>query len=246
MCTVIFFPAPEGILLSSNRDEHPLRQATPPQIVHGATGRLLYPTDTAGGTWVGVHENGHILILLNGAFVKHERQSFYRKSRGLIVRELLDTMDPLLAYRATDLTQIEPFTLILWQQAALYELVWDGQEKHITIHSPTQPRIWSSATLYDATVQDLRKGWFRAWLASDPVVTPESLSDFLCSHQEPENGFVMNRQERVKTLSISILTQQKQFTSFAYYETNGNDYRQQIATANKSAATATENTALVD
>ena len=57
---------------------------------------MLLPTDTEkGGTWIGLHEKGHLLVLLNGGFEMHQRLERYRKSRGLIVKDLLDKEDPL-------------------------------------------------------------------------------------------------------------------------------------------------------
>ncbi len=221
MCTVIFIPLQDGVLLSSNRDESPAREkALTPMVHKGITGDVLCPVDPAGGgTWIGAHEKGHILILLNGGRIKHERQASYRCSRGLIVKELLNSADPLASYQCIDLVNTEPFTLVLWQEGLLYELLWDGQQKYITTRDKNDAHIWSSSTLYTEGEKCLREQWFAAWLATRPVVDAASLRAFLNSHQDPHIGFVMNRHGLVKTLSISTIYQDNNDTIFEYYET---------------------------
>jgi uncharacterized protein with NRDE domain len=75
MCTVTYIPTKMGYYLTSNRDEHESRsQAVPPEIYTDAKISLLYPRDVdKKGTWIAVKNNGDLAVLLNGAFVKHER-----------------------------------------------------------------------------------------------------------------------------------------------------------------------------
>ena len=90
MCTVTFLPVGNTLYLTSNRDEAAARKiADAPQIVPFSAGNILFPKDSeAGGTWVATHENGNAMVLLNGAFVKHQHNPPYRKSRGLIFLEV--------------------------------------------------------------------------------------------------------------------------------------------------------------
>jgi uncharacterized protein with NRDE domain len=48
----------------------------------------------AGGTWYVVDENGTVLVLLNGAEEKHTIKLSYRKSRGLIVLDIIGNVSP--------------------------------------------------------------------------------------------------------------------------------------------------------
>ena len=51
---------------------------------------MLFPKDkTAGGSWIGVSDKNRVLCVLNGGFAFHQRQSFYRLSRGVVMRDLL-------------------------------------------------------------------------------------------------------------------------------------------------------------
>src|SRR5258706_5870429 len=130
MCTVTFIPGKEKVYLTSNRDEkHGRSPAVPPQGYDFISGKIYFPKDgTAGGTWFAVHENGNIIVVLNGIFKFHEPAPPYRKSRGLIVLELLEHESPFNVFRSISLDEIEPFTLVIWEEDELFECRWDGDK----------------------------------------------------------------------------------------------------------------------
>lgn len=169
MCTVTYLPLSDhNFILTSNRDVPFNREkASAPQTYIEDGVQLTYPKDgKAGGTWIGFSDKKRLICLLNGGFDYHTSRSYYRKSRGLIVIELLKVDDLENALKQIDLKDIEPFTLVLvnWQkELQLYEFVWDGAKKHLKF-LPETLHIWSSATLYDASVRQLRQDWFEEWL----------------------------------------------------------------------------------
>lgn len=222
MCTVTYIPLQKSVLLSSVRDESPLRKlASQPAIVPGKIGNRLYPADgVAGGTWIGMAETGYLLILLNGAFNQHVRKDSYRLSRGLIVKDLLDSMDPVMAWQKGDLTDIEPFTMVVYANKKLEVLVWDGNKKHHLYPNPKVPHIWSSATLYSENAVAMRLQWFQSFLSKNPQPCQQDVMDFLLFNPvyDLENGFYMNRQEVVKTISISLVEMKEKVAFFDYYD----------------------------
>ena len=131
MCTVTFIPMNNKIFITHNRDEKSSRsKAIPPKqyTLNGYT--LLFPRDsTAGGSWIASNKNGGAAVLLNGAFEKHQHQPPYRKSRGLAFLDIIAANDLYLSYQQTDLTGIEPFTVILWANNKLYECRWNGTKE---------------------------------------------------------------------------------------------------------------------
>ena len=131
MCTVVFIPQQNKKYFASLRDENPLRpQASTPQIIEENNVKFLAPIDTlAGGTWIGINEFNTVIILLNGADENHKRENDYRKSRGLIVKELLCSKQPVKDWNLINLKKIEPFTLIVFSNNNLYQLVWCGVQK---------------------------------------------------------------------------------------------------------------------
>ena len=115
MCTVTYLPLKDNnFILTSNRDETPLRKATSPNTYLENGIELTYPKDElAGGTWIGTSNKNRLVCLLNGAFVNHSRNKYYKMSRGIIVKNILSTKDAVGFINEFDFIEIEPFTLIL-------------------------------------------------------------------------------------------------------------------------------------
>ena len=131
MCTVSFIPVDDKFFITSNRDEKLNRKTALSPSIHEYKGvKFLFPKDTdAGGTWIAMKENGDAAVLLNGAFINHTAEPHYRKSRGLILLDILADEMPSTAFSKIDLKNIEPFTMILFQNKSLFEFRWDGVEK---------------------------------------------------------------------------------------------------------------------
>lgn len=219
MCTVVFIPGREQYYFASLRDEDTERPcATEPALYKEGTLQYLAPKDgLAGGTWIGINEMQHVIILLNGAFEKHTAGNNYRKSRGLIVTELLVSETPVIDWYAMELKQIEPFTLIVWSSGDLFQLVWDGECKKKIRPDAHAAHIWSSSTLYNTEAGANREKQFQHWITKKPAVSMESLLSFFLSEADTENGFIINRNEKIKTLSYSFITITQQGSGLMQY-----------------------------
>jgi transport and Golgi organization protein 2 len=207
MCTVTFIPSNKRIILTSNRDEKHWRTAAAiPDAYPFQTGKIIFPRDgDAGGTWFAIHENGNVVIFLNGGFIRHVPNPPYRKSRGLVLLDLIDHDSPHEGFKEIILGNIEPFTAIIWDEGKLFECRWDGKEKHFLPLPADIPHIWSSATLYDQEVVIKRRNWFTKWLERNPH---PSQDDILHFHQftgdgDEHNDLMMNRDGKVFTVSIT-------------------------------------------
>lgn len=164
MCTVTYIPkANNTFILTSNRDEAVGRITCAPSFYTIDEVKMLFPKDAvAGGSWIGLSEHNRLICLINGGFENHVRVDTYRMSRGVVVKELLKAEDVFAAMEAFDFTNIEPFTVVAvdWNiHLRAVELVWDGNEKHITPLDDC-PRIWSSSSLYDSKMKAKRQAWF--------------------------------------------------------------------------------------
>src|SRR5215207_5422808 len=100
MCTVTFIRQADKIYITSNRDEkHWRSNALPPAVYPFTSGNLLFPKDgDAGGTWIAAHENGNAIVFLNGGFIAHTPKPPYRKSRGLVLTNLIDRPEPFISF----------------------------------------------------------------------------------------------------------------------------------------------------
>jgi uncharacterized protein with NRDE domain len=208
MCTVTFIPVNGRYYITSNRDEKQVRKPAVPAGIYIENGsRIIYPKDgDAGGTWIACHENGNVAVLLNGAFKKHDPQPPYKRSRGKVLLEIIHAKNPVRYLMQTDLSGIEPFTMII-MDAWLYECRWNGITKYCTQLKKYRPYIWSSATLYNEAVIKEREQWFAGFLNSDPRPTLDTILHF---HQfggmgDIENDLKMKRGNKLSTVSITSI-----------------------------------------
>ena len=244
MCTVTYLPGPSGFVLTHNRDEAPNRSTQ--SIVKEKTSKgntLLFPRDAqAGGTWIATSQDGRTACLLNGAFLLHRRALPYRRSRGLILLDFFDWEDPDAFFQHYDLDRIEPFTFLYFEKPSnesavqrVTELRWDGQQRFLKELPPQIPHFWCSATLYPPEMQMRREQVFRDWLNhqspnhqlhQSPIPQSPTPQSLIILHQtgninDPENNYVMNRAERVRTVSITQVVLDEKNAQMKYLDLLG-------------------------
>lgn len=223
MCTVTYLPLGNNdFILTSNRDETPLRKTIAPKKYIENNIELTYPKDElAGGTWIGTSNKNRLVCLLNGGFENHKRKGPYKMSRGIIVKNILSVDDALHYIKTFDFTNIEPFTLILvdWNiNLENYELVWDGSKKHFT-KLAQEPKIWSSSTLYTDKIKELRKDWFTEWLTLNKVFSQDKIIEFHKNEHlgSPDISPKMKR-SFIETVSITAVKKQNEKIEMSYYD----------------------------
>ncbi len=207
MCTLTFVAVSNKFIITHNRDEKILRhRALEPRNYLVNKQVILFPKDEkAGGTWFAISKKGTIIVLLNGGEVKHEQKLSYRKSRGIIVLDLITSKIVINEWDLINLEHIEPFTLVLFENSNLYQLRWNGTEKLKVLIDKTKPHIWSSATLYSAEIVEQRVHWFNFFLKNNTNLNENKLIHFHqnTENENTENGLIINRNNEVKTLSIT-------------------------------------------
>lgn len=211
MCTITYLPFSErsdSFVLTNNRDEAISRPADFPQQYREYETQLYYPKDRlAGGTWIGLSERAQLIALMNGAFEKHQRLKNYRKSRGVVVKELLAAKNMIDFFVNCDFTGIEAFfaVAVSWKkELMLYELIWDGHRSFVREKNPEEPVIWSSAMLYAEEQHFKRIRRFQDFIKNSVAeVNARDIWDF---HQQKgnknEEGLIIDR-GFLKTTSTS-------------------------------------------
>jgi hypothetical protein len=221
MCTVSFVFSKGKTILTHNRDEKVARpSAIEPQKYSVNNKNIYFPKDQkAGGTWYAVAESGTILVLLNGADEKHQLKPFYRKSRGLIVLDLISSNSPIDEWNSIDLSDIEPFTIVLFQNKKLYQLRWNEVEKSTLNLDVNQNHIWSSSTLYPKEIREHRVELFKIFIVSNEI-SAEKLFQFhrYTKEDDSENGLIINRNGELKTLSITQTVIQENKIVLSYHD----------------------------
>ena len=221
MCTVSFVFSNGKSILTHNRDEKVARpSAINPQKYTVNNKNIYFPKDQkAGGTWYAVAENGTVLVLLNGADEKHQLKPSYRKSRGLIVLDLISSNSPIEEWNLIDLSDIEPFTIVLFQNKELYQLRWNEVEKSTLNLDVNQSYIWSSSTLYPKEIREHRAEIFQNFIALNEI-SAKKLFQFhrYAKEDDQENGLIINRNNEMKTLSITQTIIQENKVVISYHD----------------------------
>jgi hypothetical protein len=221
MCTVSFVKTDTKIIITSNRDEMVTRpSALAPKNYTVNDKSVVYPKDPkAGGTWYVVDENGTVLVLLNGAQEKHPIKLSYRKSRGLIVLDLIGNVSPRNFWNTIDLDNIEPFTIVLFQEQYLFQLRWNGAKKEAIELSTDKRHIWYSSTLYSKESREEYSSLFEAFLARNTKLSEVEMYNFHRHAEEgnQENSLIINRNGELKTFSITqAVIERNKVTVFHY------------------------------
>jgi hypothetical protein len=221
MCTVTYFPlGNNNFILTSNRDETPLRKTIPPKEYLENGIQLTYPKDAlAGGTWIGLSEKKRLVCLLNGGFETHIRKTEYKMSRGIIVKKILLENNAVSFMHTFNFEGIEPFTLILvdWLvDLKAYEFVWDGKIIHFK-ELPKAPKIWSSSVLYTEEMKVVRKEWFADFLFDRHQFSQEKILEFHRNENlgTKETSLKMKR-AFVETVSITSVKKENKKVTMCY------------------------------
>jgi len=230
MCTVTYIPTRDGFYFTSSRDEKVTRNTVLPKKYNVNGAELIYPKDKeAGGTWFASSCDGRTACLLNGAFENHIKAMEYRKSRGLVLLESFQSLNAYEYYQRVNLANIEPFTLLTIEYFGgivinFSELRWDGKTKYFKALSGNEPKIWSSATLYNSSARKKREGLFNHWIEKHKDFENRMILDFHNSKHglKPKEDILMKGENDLQTLSISQVYHSGNLSLFKYKDIIGN------------------------
>jgi hypothetical protein len=191
MCTVTFWPNPQGYRLGMNRDErHTRPQGLPPRIQTVGQFQAVFPTEPSGGSWVGLNDQGTGFALVNW-YAQPLRDLPHAASRGIIVPALLATQsiaEAELALRALPLDRLQPFRLMGCFPPQRELRLWQWNGLGLTGEFlPWQPAQWRSSGWDEPTADRIRGAVFQEWSRRPDAGSPGWLLDLHASHV-PEAG----------------------------------------------------------
>jgi hypothetical protein len=220
MCTVSWIHEDDGYQLLCNRDEKLSRApALPPQIRKRDGVRYVAPIDgDFGGAWIGTNEFGISICLLNGTRRSIETRNGGRRSRGLLLPELL-VAPTLVAVNEqiwrTDLTPYTPFTLAVLEPGQLTSVTeWDGLETTIMPYGE-MPLVSSSFDPHGVRVK--RREEFRRKRDAAGRLDASLLFAFHESHNGKGDAYspCMHRAD-ARTVSFSWIRVNSESAQFIY------------------------------
>lgn len=231
MCTITYIPKTgknKGFTVTDNRDESVNRPADLPKVYKEYGTQLFYPKDKkAGGTWIGLSQRNRLVTLMNGAFAQHKRKKSYKKSRGIVVKELLALNDVLKDVKSDEFEGIEPFYSIVFswaKEVTIAEIIWNGEETHINHINPEHPKIWSSAMTYSPEQHQKRKDAFNEFLSNQKEeVSDEAVWAFHHTKgKDGAEGLLIDR-GALKTTSVSQFKYRKDKNNLFRFESKIDD-----------------------
>lgn len=208
MCTMTYIPQEEGkFILTHSRDESIRRGIASPPIKRMIGGiKHLFPVDPVGmGTWIGVSEYGRVAGLVNGAKKEHIHKPPYKHSRGRIILDFFTYPDFSGFIDNYSFDDLEPFTLIVFENGKIYEAILDGEGILKRELQPDKPFVYSSSSLYTEKSKHKRKVKFFNWYLQDMEKDQKSIFEFHKENlfdNEPDKSKVPG-DHILKTVSIT-------------------------------------------
>lgn len=212
MCTLTYRLTDHGYQLFFNRDE----QITRPQAIEPTRDFALnaaYPIDpTGGGTWIGVHESGVSLALLNFYQAQIDPTIKNFTSRGVIIPYLLAHINDIHHQLLTmDLSVYQAFQLCIFdaalssqsnQNSLAKQYTWDGLQLAVNILSVQGSLPITSSGVDFETVYTYRKQQYNKMI-DNQLSEP---SDYIAYHQHQGLSgkcSVKMQREDAKTVSFT-------------------------------------------
>jgi Transport and Golgi organisation 2 len=218
LCTLVWLSRSDGLTLWHSRDERRSRGVAIPPVVEYANGvAWISPRDSdSGGTWVGVNTHGIVVGLAN-LFVGTEPVPPTRKvSRGLLVRDLLDSPSAFQVERrlkAMELFPFEPFTLVALEVGQPPVILrWDR-----TALVPVAPLGPALLVTSAGGVRAIEEGRARLFAAEDGrPLSAERVEELYRAPPGSETAAVCVHRPEVSTVSLTRIDVTSRQISLSY------------------------------
>ena len=187
-----------------NRDEMRARGKERPLEIWPLS-NMMAPRDVdGGGTWIGLMPSGHWACLLN----RYENFDATKTplSRGLIIPEILPTVNPANTLLAMDVTRYRPFSILIGDAATVDVFHWNGQRLGAEEKSAHEDIMISSSS-WDATnVISARMAAFEQWKLQGNLSDAEGIPWIhrWQEHGKSASGILMSRGESCTTSITQI------------------------------------------
>lgn len=198
MCTLAWDNSAGRLWVVFNRDEQRTRAPSTGVRWHpGTHAPFACATDPeGGGTWFAASTAGFAVALLNHHPAVHQPDPQSRRSRGLLVTDLVNARSPrdgLTRLKGMDLRAYAPFHLFFLSPEAVAGMTWDGSE--VSIRLPGERFLTTSSHDPDGVARRREQVW-RAALEGGPVDGSGAAALLRQREpQEPAYGLAMDRED---------------------------------------------------
>ena len=177
-----------------NRDEKRVRPAERAPYQWQDT-KIFAPQDAkAGGTWIGMNDQGQVACLLNG--YRQDDEIRTSKTRGEIIPAALSHHNPLQYLEQLETKEYASFHLVLidGNQTSLHS--WDGQSYVNEVLPKQEWYFLTSSSWQQDEVKSKRKNIYEEWLARGAVFSG-ALPQIHTQHTDeaPAHSILMSRDD---------------------------------------------------
>jgi len=224
MCLLaLFFRVVEdaAVVAGANREEYYVRGGEPPRLLQGPLRAVAGVDPVAGGTWLGVNENGVLAAVTNRQKLDTPAQP---RSRGLLVRELLTYPSAAAAVdHVLGELQRHPYAGANFLCADASRAVVIQAGDHLRIR-PLTPgiHVLANGDVDDPT--DPRLQYALDWLKRRPYDSAADCVDALrelCAQQESDHPPICFRLKDRGTVSSSIIVVRRALAESTYLHAQG-------------------------
>jgi hypothetical protein len=211
MCTVTVVPRAGGVRVLCNRDEQRTRPlALPPRIHDLGERRAVFPLDPqGGGTWIGVNDAGVVVALLNANPTTRTTGTEAGRSRGHIVRDLLqcESLRRAMAVAENlDPRAFEPFRVVIVHDNRVAVAASHRSASIRCRESPLdRPLLFTSSSLGDVLVTAPRQRLFERLVVRNRAGWLAGQTRFH-QHRWRQRPDISVRMERRDALTVSRTT----------------------------------------
>lgn len=224
MCLLaLFFQVVEdaAVVVGANREEFYQRGGEPPRLLQGSLRAVAGVDPVAGGTWLGVNENGVLAAVTNRPKLDMPEQP---RSRGLLVRELLGYPSAAVAvdHVLAELRQ-NPYAgaNFLCADASRAVVIQAGDNLRIRRLTPGI-HVLTNGDVDDPN--DKRLKYALDWLNRRPYDSAADCVNVLrelCAQHEPDHPPICFRHSDRGTVSSSIIVVRRALADSTYLHAQG-------------------------
>lgn len=226
MCSFSWREIERGLCLAFNRDEANTRaKAVPPKAFEQAGIKYLMPIDPdAGGSWICVNQAGFAFALLNNYQGQLKPVQTPLQSRGSIIKAmaLCDSFAKIeQCLNALDLTQFQPFTLVLLSEHHKWLWQYDGMSQQLQIQPLPQHYFSSAHPLAEQVLSERFEYASQASLNSEQDLIKLHKSHWPNNKnvQEVDKTFsICMHHERGQTQSLTLITLSNDTAKMTYWD----------------------------
>ena len=72
--------------------------------------------------------------------------------------------------------------------------------------------------MYDDKIRQVRFQLFQKWIKTQTTISSDTLKGFFLSYPDEINGFIMNRNDKIKTVNFSFITMLESKAQYEYHD----------------------------